>query len=141
PLQLFELMDQFLCSLYFFFSSRRRHTISKRDWSSDVCSSDLPIYFNSNEILAIFFALKSLDLLSSTPFEKSYKQIREKLFATIPVQQQQNISKTLNFIHYHNISPINNSENLATILQSIMNENTVTITYTQIDSIQTEIQI
>src|SRR5699024_11444299 len=23
------------------FSSRRRHTISKRDWSSDVCSSDL----------------------------------------------------------------------------------------------------
>src|SRR5699024_11952742 len=27
-----------------FFSSRRRHTRSKRDWSSDVCSSDLPIY-------------------------------------------------------------------------------------------------
>src|SRR5206468_8143905 len=25
----------------FFFSSRRRHTISDRDWSSDVCSSDL----------------------------------------------------------------------------------------------------
>src|SRR5204862_5404074 len=24
-----------------FFSSRRRHTISLRDWSSDVCSSDL----------------------------------------------------------------------------------------------------
>src|SRR5207249_9151593 len=24
-----------------FFSSRRRHTRSKRDWSSDVCSSDL----------------------------------------------------------------------------------------------------
>src|SRR5699024_10305637 len=27
--------------LMFFFSSRRRHTRSKRDWSSDVCSSDL----------------------------------------------------------------------------------------------------
>src|SRR6266513_1127845 len=27
--------------IYFFFSSRRRHTRSKRDWSSDVCSSDL----------------------------------------------------------------------------------------------------
>src|SRR5699024_12111217 len=26
---------------FFFFSSRRRHTSSKRDWSSDVCSSDL----------------------------------------------------------------------------------------------------
>src|SRR5699024_11855325 len=28
-------------SFLFFFSSRRRHTRSKRDWSSDVCSSDL----------------------------------------------------------------------------------------------------
>src|SRR5699024_11765574 len=27
----------------FFCSSRRRHTRSKRDWSSDVCSSDLEI--------------------------------------------------------------------------------------------------
>src|SRR5438067_8974612 len=27
----------------FFFSSRRRHTRSKRDWSSDVCSSDLEV--------------------------------------------------------------------------------------------------
>src|SRR3989440_6635933 len=35
----------FLLYLYcfiFFFSSRRRHTRSDRDWSSDVCSSDLP---------------------------------------------------------------------------------------------------
>src|SRR5271168_55821 len=30
----------FAC-LCFFFSSRRRHTISYGDWSSDVCSSDL----------------------------------------------------------------------------------------------------
>src|SRR5699024_9402556 len=28
-------------TVFFFFSSRRRHTRSKRDWSSDVCSSDL----------------------------------------------------------------------------------------------------
>src|SRR5260221_10927954 len=27
---------------FFFFSSRRRHTRSLCDWSSDVCSSDLP---------------------------------------------------------------------------------------------------
>src|ERR1041385_560648 len=30
------------CLIYFFFfSSRRRHTRCSRDWSSDVCSSDL----------------------------------------------------------------------------------------------------
>src|SRR5690606_40116563 len=28
---------------FFFFSSRRRHTRFSRDWSSDVCSSDLPV--------------------------------------------------------------------------------------------------
>src|SRR5690606_39445347 len=27
--------------IFFFFSSRRRHTRFSRDWSSDVCSSDL----------------------------------------------------------------------------------------------------
>src|SRR5690349_24232169 len=30
-----------LMIFFFFFSSRRRHTRSLRDWSSDVCSSDL----------------------------------------------------------------------------------------------------
>src|SRR2546429_7230579 len=31
----------YLRHLSFFFSSRRRHTRCSRDWSSDVCSSDL----------------------------------------------------------------------------------------------------
>src|SRR3712207_9115256 len=32
---------------FFFFSSRRRHTRYWRDWSSDVCSSDLDALFRS----------------------------------------------------------------------------------------------
>src|SRR5260370_2473043 len=35
------LPAQFIPTYYFFFSSRRRHTRFKCDWSSDVCSSDL----------------------------------------------------------------------------------------------------
>src|SRR5699024_11319577 len=38
--------------IFFFFSSRRRHTRSKRDWSSDVCSSDL--VSDKPEVLAKF---------------------------------------------------------------------------------------
>src|SRR3712207_7254441 len=34
---------------FFFFSSRRRHTRYWRDWSSDVCSSDLRIIFVDTE--------------------------------------------------------------------------------------------
>src|SRR5256886_5753627 len=36
----------------FFFSSRRRHTRFDCDWSSDVCSSDLPLSTNRTEMLA-----------------------------------------------------------------------------------------
>src|SRR5690625_6561989 len=32
---------------FFFFSSRRRHTRWPRDWSSDVCSSDLTSRYSS----------------------------------------------------------------------------------------------
>src|SRR2546422_3452141 len=33
--------------VFFFFSSRRRHTRCSRDWSSDVCSSDLSMGFKT----------------------------------------------------------------------------------------------
>src|SRR6267378_7499468 len=36
-----EKMGANAVAFIFFFSSRRRHTRSLRDWSSDVCSSDL----------------------------------------------------------------------------------------------------
>src|SRR5699024_12198063 len=52
---------QSLLFILFFFSSRRRHTRSKRDWSSDVCSSDLA---------TCFFAQKQI--------EKVADQIRKK---------------------------------------------------------------
>src|SRR5699024_11761742 len=46
------------------FSSRRRHTRSKRDWSSDVCSSDLIIIGTPVFQASIPAALKNIfDLL------------------------------------------------------------------------------
>src|SRR5690606_39774923 len=42
------------CVFFFFFSSRRRHTRFSRDWSSDVCSSDLMLSlsntYNTDEL-------------------------------------------------------------------------------------------
>src|SRR5690349_23064111 len=40
-LTLYMLISRCSFFFFFFFSSRRRHTRSLRDWSSDVCSSDL----------------------------------------------------------------------------------------------------
>src|SRR5260370_2571905 len=41
------------CEVFFFFSSRRRHTRFKCDWSSDVCSSDL------SDLLGLHFSATS----------------------------------------------------------------------------------
>src|SRR5690606_39623358 len=38
-----------LVVFFFFFSSRRRHTRFSRDWSSDVCSSDLQLLAQGDE--------------------------------------------------------------------------------------------
>src|SRR5699024_11651515 len=42
---------------FFFFSSRRRHTRSKRDWSSDVCSSDLMLFAAGIGVDLMFFSI------------------------------------------------------------------------------------
>src|SRR5262245_64449853 len=38
---------------FFFFSSRRRHTRCLSDWSSDVCSSDLVVDRDVDEVLLL----------------------------------------------------------------------------------------
>src|SRR5438105_10860355 len=45
------MLSLFVFSFFFFFSSRRRHTRSTRDWSSDVCSSDLVMAVGKGKIL------------------------------------------------------------------------------------------
>src|SRR5256884_3801904 len=46
------MSDLWTYVLCFFFSSRRRHTRCSRDWSSDVCSSDLVTYLLALEEIA-----------------------------------------------------------------------------------------
>src|SRR5947209_14663467 len=47
----FFFIIMFLFIFFFFFSSRRRHTRYWRDWSSDVCSSDLAYEHHMTEAL------------------------------------------------------------------------------------------
>src|SRR5438093_7418972 len=57
----------------FFFSSRRRHTRLVSDWSSDVCSSDLPTGATSIEITIAFFGAQTEFL--PTPGAVSFKRL------------------------------------------------------------------
>src|SRR5690606_40606854 len=47
---------------FFFFSSRRRHTRFSRDWSSDVCSSDLDLGDRQLTLTAFPIAHTSTDI-------------------------------------------------------------------------------
>src|SRR2546422_7663706 len=51
--------------MFFFFSSRRRHTRCSRDWSSDVCSSDLR---RNRGLAGLLLRLRAIGLaLRATP--------------------------------------------------------------------------
>src|SRR3712207_4732121 len=63
--------------LYFFFSSRRRHTRYWRDWSSDVCSSDLTALCLSMELLGEEWKRDTLELNASD--ERGIKMVRERV--------------------------------------------------------------
>src|SRR5438105_6789086 len=56
----------FFC-FFFFFSSRRRHTRSTRDWSSDVCSSDLGFLACMYELQEMLKDVTGMKAVSLTP--------------------------------------------------------------------------
>lgn len=101
----------------------------------------IPVFFNDKEIQAIFFALNALHLVSSTPFQKSYANIQHKLFETMTVPQQESISKMLMAVHYHNVAPVREIDNLEGILQAILEEKAVEMTYSQYEKIEVQIQM
>src|SRR5207245_8560752 len=70
----------FVCFL-FFFSSRRRHTRCYRDWSSDVCSSDLAVWREdlraldlAADPLAVEWELRVLDEVAGETFAASHRR-------------------------------------------------------------------
>src|SRR5207247_3025406 len=80
---LFRFVVTLFFSFFFFFSSRRRHTRSTRDWSSDVCSSDLETdQFSFRQLR--WLRLKAVLFFYSTP-QRAWNLLTESLnphFAT-----------------------------------------------------------
>src|SRR5271165_4783915 len=58
--------------MYFFFSSRRRHTRFSRDWSSDVCSSDLDPYSRGRNFCNHYSVRKWNVVPVSSPIEVQF---------------------------------------------------------------------
>src|SRR5207245_4166664 len=56
----------------FFFSSRRRHTRCYRDWSSDVCSSDLPQSKDIVRTWLYYTILRCEQLTGKSPWDEAW---------------------------------------------------------------------
>src|SRR5690606_40580696 len=61
-------------SFCFFFSSRRRHTRFSRDWSSDVCSSDL-MFATINDWLNVVMLFHRVEPLLQSDFKAVHRLI------------------------------------------------------------------
>src|SRR5699024_12036960 len=71
-----------------YFSSRRRHTRSKRDWSSDVCSSDLTVTLVSDlggQAVQLNKALRGSLVESITGVVGSQREVVQRLWRTTAV--------------------------------------------------------
>src|SRR3712207_8362265 len=82
-----------MCYFLFFFSSRRRHTRYWRDWSSDVCSSDLAKYVEGMKLeqkTIHYLVGESRELLENSPYLEAFKAKGEEvLLLTEPIRSEE----------------------------------------------------
>src|SRR2546422_6808991 len=74
---------------YFFFSSRRRHTRCSRDWSSDVCSSDLTDFlfketYDTRDRLVHKYGIAPIQVKSLLTPEQQAEKFGNKLWERQP---------------------------------------------------------
>lgn len=91
----------------------------------------IPIHISHKELAAIFYALKALEKIVTTPFDYHYPAIIQKLQSNLTPEQAQTVEQTLAVIDYYNVSAINSPTFLPIVLKAILDEDVVTIHYTQ----------
>src|SRR2546422_10189802 len=89
-----------MCSLllisvvyFFFFSSRRRHTRCSRDWSSDVCSSDLRALVNRPALLLADEPTGNLDSRTSIEVMSIFQELNEQGLTVLLVTHESDIAE------------------------------------------------
>src|SRR5256885_11765339 len=80
-----------ITSVFFFFSSRRRHTRLQGDWSSDVCSSDLAAGRNMNRLSPRRTQMHLDAPLGEIPERLVPEAAQIKIRAQLPVDARQQI--------------------------------------------------
>src|SRR5690606_40846250 len=76
---MYTMSTERVMRLFFFFSSRRRHTRFSRDWSSDVCSSDLVSPGVEAREIAGFVANQALEGVSGEELQRIADEQNQQL--------------------------------------------------------------
>src|SRR3712207_9088338 len=116
--------------IFFFFSSRRRHTRYWRDWSSDVCSSDLIAAENGlKDAIGANNGYTRMSITDSTVLE-AWKAcgLTDWYLATVNSSGVCKISIQMGYIHFNSNSNFNTGIILPPIEGTQNNSETVNAT-------------
>src|SRR5438445_4766536 len=80
---------------FFFFSSRRRHTRYWRDWSSDVCSSDLS--------LRAWYAAEDFSVITGPTIRRCWSGISSRLLPLCLLRRLAALQRRQ--LHHHGVRP------------------------------------
>ncbi len=92
----------------------------------------IPVTFSEDEVNAIFFAIHALSLLSETPFRKSYRDIADRLLATLPSWRRKAVTDMLDACRYYNVPPVYEIPFLREILEACTSRHIIRIASSQL---------
>ncbi|CDR82501.1 WYL domain-containing protein [Lactobacillus delbrueckii subsp. lactis] len=83
------------------------------------------IYFNSDEVAAIFFALKAMEQLKETPFNESFQMISQKLLKNLAASRQQQALASQAAVSFFNTPAVHHNPYLRLLMESILHDSLV----------------
>ncbi|QKE72929.1 YafY family transcriptional regulator [Arthrobacter citreus] len=91
-----------------------------------------PISFNTQEILALYFAMQALGSYSNLPFQVSYRTIHEKFINELSENQKQEIERMQNRVSFQNAVQIEECKHLEILLMAAVQNIVLKIVYKNI---------
>ncbi|WP_088043333.1 YafY family protein [Bacillus sp. EAC] len=88
-----------------------------------------PISFNTQEILALYFAMEALRSFSNLPFQVSYRTIHEKFLNELSENQKQDIERMQNRVSFQHTVQIKESIHLEILLMAAVQNIVLEIEY------------
>ncbi|MFL2032061.1 helix-turn-helix transcriptional regulator [Limosilactobacillus fermentum] len=87
------------------------------------------VYFNPDEIHAIFFALKAMSMMSETPFNEPFKQIRAKLLMNLAPNRQAGVLRLEDAVAYYTVPAVKHNPYLRNLLTIISHNHLASVTF------------